>query len=66
MASRLAPSTRTLTINAAANDSGALAINYSANVPITIGLSVSAACAIPPVSAMAVVQSQARQVIRHF
>jgi hypothetical protein len=52
--------TRTLTIAALANDSGALAINYAAGIPITVGVSTSAACAIPPVSATAVVQYKGR------
>ena len=53
--------TKTILLSAAANDSGALAVNYSAGIPVTIGISVSAACsATPPLGANAVAQYNAR------
>ena len=52
--------TRTVTIAAATNDSGALSINYAAGVPVTVSVSVTAACTIPPASATVVVQYRAQ------
>ena len=52
--------TRTLTIAAAASDSGVLAINYAAGVPVTVGVSTTASCSVPPASAMVVAQYRAQ------
>jgi hypothetical protein len=53
--------TKTILVSAAANDSGVLAVNYSAGIPVTIGVSVTAACTgIPPVNANAVAQYHAQ------
>jgi hypothetical protein len=54
--------TKTITLVAAANDSGPLAIPYSAGSPIAVGVSTAASCGggIPPASANVVVQYHAR------
>ena len=51
--------TRTITIAGATTDSGALSIDYSAGIPVTIGVSVTAACSRPPVRANVVAQYKA-------
>jgi YVTN family beta-propeller protein len=52
--------THTLTINAAANDSGSLAINYAAGIPITEAVSTGAQCTVPPLAANVLVQYKAQ------
>jgi len=54
------PGTKTLPIVAAANDSGVLAVNYAAGIPVTVGVSVIAACSSPPSNSNVVVQYKAR------
>jgi hypothetical protein len=53
--------THTLTINAAANDSGLSTINYAAGTPITEAVSIAAeGCKIPPLAANVLVQYKAQ------
>ena len=53
--------THTLTINGAANDSGALTINYAAGMPITEAVSTAAqGCKAPPLAANVLVQYKAQ------
>ena len=53
--------TQTLTLMAASNDSGPLALNYSAAVPINVGVSVAAAgCKTNPQNANVLVQYKGR------
>ncbi len=55
-----AAGTRTLAVVSAANDSGPLAVDYSAGTPLTVGVSVSAACVVPPAGGTVVVQYRVR------
>ena len=53
--------THTLTINAAANDSGPSTINYAAGMPITVAVSIAAqGCKFPPIAANVLVQYKAQ------
>ena len=53
--------TKTLTLTAAANDSGPLAVNYSAGAPILVGVSIRAlGCATRPQNANVLVQYKGR------
>jgi hypothetical protein len=53
--------TKTLTLAAAANDSGPLSVNYSAGVPINVGVSVRAVgCGTRPQDANVLVQYKGR------
>jgi hypothetical protein len=56
-----AAGTKTLTLIAAANDSGPLAVNYSAGTPILVGVSIKAVgCATRPQNANVLVQYKGR------
>ena len=56
-----AAGTKTLTLTAASNDSGPLAVNYTAGTPITVGISVRAnGCGTRPQDANVVVQYKGR------
>lgn len=53
--------TKTLTLTAAANDSGPLALDYSAGTPILVGVSIRAAgCGTKPQNANVLVQYKGR------
>jgi hypothetical protein len=56
-----AAGTKTLTLTAASNDSGPLAVNYTAGTPITVGVSIRAAgCGTRPQDANVIVQYKGR------
>jgi len=52
--------TSTLSLAAAANDSGALSLNYAVAVPLKLSVLPLAGCLVPPLSINVVVQYQGR------